>query len=263
MNSFDLSGRSAVVTGGGQGIGEGIAKNLAAAGASVIVAARHVDRIERVAREINVAGGTAIAMATDVTDTAAVEALADAALDEFGGLHVWVNNAGGSPVRTSLSEIGDNEWETCLQLNLTAVWKGAVVAFERMKSGAIINITSPAGEVAVPGSGHYGAAKAGVNSLTKNSVARVRTERPSQRHRPRLRSDRSDDDRARNRRRPTRKHGAEADPTQASRYPPTTWAQPQFIWQATLAAGSPVRPLRSQAECNQQPGPQRKVRSLP
>ena len=167
MNSFDLSGRSAVVTGGGQGIGEGIAKNLAAAGASVIVAARHVDRIERVAREINVAGGTAIAMATDVTDTAAVEALADAALDEFGGLHVWVNNAGGSPVRTSLSEIGDNEWETCLQLNLTAVWKGAVVAFERMKSGAIINITSPAGEVAVPGSGHYGAAKAGVNSLTK------------------------------------------------------------------------------------------------
>jgi len=167
MNSFDLSGKSAVVTGGGQGIGEGIAKNLAAAGASVIVAARHVDRIERVANEINAAGGTAIAMATDVTDTAAVEALADAAVAEFGGLHVWVNNAGGSPVRSSLSEIGDDEWEACLRLNLTSVWKGAVVAFERMESGAIINITSPAGEVAVPGSGHYGAAKAGVNSLTK------------------------------------------------------------------------------------------------
>ena len=60
MNSFDLSGKSAVVTGGGQGIGEGIAKNLAAAGASVIVAARHVDRIARVADEINAAGGTAV-----------------------------------------------------------------------------------------------------------------------------------------------------------------------------------------------------------
>jgi NAD(P)-dependent dehydrogenase (short-subunit alcohol dehydrogenase family) len=167
MNSFDLSGKSAVVTGGGQGIGEGIAKNLAAAGASVIVAARHVDRIERVASEINAAGGTAVALATDVTDAAAVEALADAAVAQFGGLHVWVNNAGGSPVRSSLTDLDDDEWEACLRLNLTAVWKGSVIAFERMESGTIINITSPAGEVAVPGSGHYGAAKAGVNSLTK------------------------------------------------------------------------------------------------
>ena len=124
MNSFDLSGKSAVVTGGGQGIGEGIAKNLAAAGASVIVAARHVDRIERVASEINAAGGTAVAMATDVTDTAAVTALADAAVEQFGGLHVWVNNAGGSPVRSSLSDIGDDEWEACLRLNLTARLEG-------------------------------------------------------------------------------------------------------------------------------------------
>ena len=162
-----MTGKSAVVTGGGQGIGEGIAKNLAAAGASVIVAARHVDRIERVAAEINEAGGTAVAQATDVTDTAAVEALADAAVERFGGLHVWVNNAGGSPVRTALNEISDDEWEACLRLNLTAVWKGSVIAFERMDEGSIINITSPAGEVPVPGSGHYGAAKAGVNSLTK------------------------------------------------------------------------------------------------
>jgi len=167
MHNFDLTGRSAVVTGGGQGIGEGIAKNLAAAGASVIVAARHVDRIERVAAEINEAGGTAVAQATDVTDTDAVEALADAAVERFGGLHVWVNNAGGSPVRTALNELDDEEWEACLRLNLTAVWKGSVIAFSRMDEGSIINITSPAGEVAVPGSGHYGAAKAGVNSLTK------------------------------------------------------------------------------------------------
>ncbi len=99
MHSFDLKGKVAVVTGGGQGIGEGIAKTYAEAGAAVVVAARHVDRIQRVTDEIVAAGGKAIAVATDVTDRAALEALADAAVNTFGGLDVWVNNAGGSPVR--------------------------------------------------------------------------------------------------------------------------------------------------------------------
>ena len=168
MNPFDLTGRSAVVTGGGQGVGEGIAKSLAEAGASVIVAARHSDRIDRVAKEINDAGGTALAVTTDVTDRDALVALADAAVDAFGGLHVWVNNAGGSPLRTPLSEIADGDWEQCLSLNLTSVWRASVIAAERMTdSGSIINISSPAGDRGVPGSGHYAAAKAGVNSLTK------------------------------------------------------------------------------------------------
>lgn len=168
MNPFDLTGKVAVVTGGGQGIGEGIAKSLAAAGASVVVAARHQERIERVASEINATGATAIAVATDVTDRAALDALGDAATSNFGGLHVWVNNAGGSPVRSPLREIGDDDWEACLALNLTSVWRASVVAAERMTDGgSIINISSPAGDRGVPGSGHYAAAKAGVNSLTK------------------------------------------------------------------------------------------------
>jgi len=168
MNPFDLTGTSAVVTGGGQGIGEGIAKSLAEAGASVIVAARHSDRIERVAAEITDAGGTARAVTTDVTDRDALVALADAAVDSHGGLHIWVNNAGGSPIRTPLSEIADDDWEACLSLNLTSVWRATVIAAERMtEGGSIINISSPAGDRGVPGSGHYAAAKAGVNSLTK------------------------------------------------------------------------------------------------
>ena len=168
MNPFDLTGRSAVVTGGGQGIGEGIAKSLAEAGASVIVAARHSDRIDRVANEINDAGGTALAVTTDVTDRDALVALADAAVDAFGGLHVWVNNAGGSPLRAPLGEIADDDWEQCLSLNLTSVWRASVIAAERMTDGgSIVNISSPAGDRGVPGSGHYAAAKAGVNSLTK------------------------------------------------------------------------------------------------
>ncbi|MFK7916984.1 MAG: SDR family NAD(P)-dependent oxidoreductase [Ilumatobacter sp.] len=168
MNSFDLTGTVAVVTGGGQGIGEGIAKNLAAAGASVVVAARHQDRIERVAREINDTGAQAIAVVTDVTDRSALEALADAAVDTFGGLHTWVNNAGGSSVRQPLDEMSDDDWDQCLSLNLTSVWRASVVAAARMTDGgSIINISSPAGDRGVPGSGHYAAAKAGVNSLTK------------------------------------------------------------------------------------------------
>ena len=168
MNQFDLTGRTAVVTGGGQGIGEGLAKSLAAAGASVMVAARHQDRIERVVADIVASGGAAHAQVTDVTDRAALVALADGAVDTFGGLHIWVNNAGGSPVRSPLTEIDEDDWDACLRLNLTSVWMASVIAAERMTDGgSIINISSPAGDRGVPGSGHYAAAKAGVNSLTK------------------------------------------------------------------------------------------------
>lgn len=168
MEPFDLTGRVAVVTGGGQGIGEGIARHLAAAGASVVVAARHTDRIERVAHEITAAGGHAVAVTTDVTERDALAALADAAIDAFGGLHVWVNNAGGSPIASPLRELSRDDWEACIRLNLTSVWEAAVVAADRMTDGgSIINVSSPAGDHGVPGSGHYGAAKAGVNNLTK------------------------------------------------------------------------------------------------
>lgn len=168
MNEFDLTGKVVVVTGAGQGIGEGIAKSMARAGAAVVVAARSVDKLERVAREIQNAGGRSIAVPTDVTDRGALVKLAEIAISEFGGLHCWVNNAGGSPVRSALNELPDDEWQACIDLNLTAVWKGSVIAFEYMKEGgSIIQISSPAGDRAVPGSGHYGAAKAAVNSLTK------------------------------------------------------------------------------------------------
>ena len=98
---FDLTGETAVVTGAGRGIGEGIARVFAGAGASVVVAARRTGEIERVAEQIRKDGGRAIAVTTDVTDEDAVEALDVAARDEYGRLDIWVNNAGGSPISRS------------------------------------------------------------------------------------------------------------------------------------------------------------------
>ena len=175
MPNFDLEGRVAVVTGGGQGIGEGIAKAFADAGAAVVVAARHADRVARVADEIQAAGGQAIAVPTDVTDRAALTRLADAAADAFGALHVWVNNAGGSPVAAPLSDLREEDWDACFGVNLRAVWIASVIAAQRMgDGGSIINITSPAATKAVPGSGHYSAAKAGVNALTLTMAVELR-----------------------------------------------------------------------------------------
>lgn len=167
MSRFDLSGTVAVVTGGGQGIGEGIAVAFAEHGADVVVAARHADRLARVAERIEAAGGRALAVPTDVTDRSAVETLAAATVERFGRLDTWVNNAGGSPVRSPLRELTAEDWEACLRLNLTSVWQASVIAAATMTEGGnIINVTSPAATRAVPGSGHYSAAKAGVNALT-------------------------------------------------------------------------------------------------
>jgi NAD(P)-dependent dehydrogenase (short-subunit alcohol dehydrogenase family) len=170
---YSLVGEVAVVTGGGRGIGEGIARTLASAGAKVVVAARRGDEVESVAAQIRADGGQAIGVVTDVTDDAAVDALAQVALREFGKLSIWVNNAGGSPARLPMTELKRADWDACLALNLTAVWIGIVTAAKYMDNGSIINVSSGAGTGPVPGSGHYGAAKAGVNSLTQTASAEL------------------------------------------------------------------------------------------
>ena len=163
---FDMTGHVAVITGGGRGIGEGIARAFAESGAAVVVAARRASEIEQVAAEICGAGGRAIAITTDVTDDDAVDALARAAIDEFGSLTVWVNNAGGSPMRMPLKDLPREEWDRTIALNLTSVYVGSMTAARYIEHGSIINISSGAGTGPVPGSAHYGAAKAATNSLT-------------------------------------------------------------------------------------------------
>jgi NAD(P)-dependent dehydrogenase (short-subunit alcohol dehydrogenase family) len=166
LDRYSLEGHVAVVTGAGRGIGEGIAKDFAKAGAKVVVAARRTNEIEAVAEAIRGGGGEAIAVTTDVTDDTALDALARAAVDTFGKLTIWVNNAGGSPMRMPIRELPRDEWDRTIALNLTSIYTGSIAAAKYMAKGAIINITSGAGTGPVPGSAHYGAAKAGTNSLT-------------------------------------------------------------------------------------------------
>lgn len=164
---FDLSDDVAVVTGAGRGIGEGIANTLADAGAAVVCAARRADEVERVAAAIRSRGGRAIAVPTDVTDNAAVEALAQRAISEFGHLDIWINNAGGSPIQTPLTQLDPAEWDATMRLNVTAIWVCTNTAARLMRDGGrIVNISSKAAVSTVMGSGHYAAAKAAVNSLT-------------------------------------------------------------------------------------------------
>ena len=166
LERYSLKDQVAVVTGAGRGIGEGIATDFARAGAKVVVAARRTNEIEAVAAKIKAAGGEAIAVTTDVTDDEAIDNLARSAVDTFGKLTIWVNNAGGSPMRMPIVELPREEWDRTIALNLTSIYVGSVTAAKYMEKGSIINITSGAGTGPVPGSAHYGAAKAGTNSLT-------------------------------------------------------------------------------------------------
>ncbi len=166
--SFRLEGDVAVVTGAGRGIGEGIAKVLAGAGAAVVCAARRTREIERVAAEIVAEGGRAIAVTTDVTQQGDLEALARAAVTHFGKLDIWVNNAGGSPIQAPMLELPPEEWHATIALNLSAVFYGVRAAVKVMSDGGrIVNVSSIAAQDVFQGSGHYSAAKAGVNMLTK------------------------------------------------------------------------------------------------
>ncbi|MDJ0643423.1 MAG: SDR family oxidoreductase [Erythrobacter sp.] len=167
---FDLTGQTAVITGAGRGIGEGIAHLLAEAGANVVCAARSADQIARVSEAINASNssGRAIAQATDVSREEDMEALAQRAVDEFGRLDIWINNAGGSLVSAPLVKLDPAEWDKTLAVNLSSVFYGVRAAVKHMTNGgSIVNTSSMAGRDPFPGSGHYSAAKAGVSMLTK------------------------------------------------------------------------------------------------
>lgn len=168
---FTLAGKTALVTGASSGFGRHFARVLAQAGASVAVAARRVDRLERLAQEINDQGGKAVAVALDVTDPAAVKPAFDRAEAALGPVDICVNNA-GVPTQTFFLDISEEEWRRVLDVNLDGVFRVGQEAARRMKArgqgGTIVNIASILGLGALRALAPYMASKAAVIHLTKS-----------------------------------------------------------------------------------------------
>ena len=168
-----MEGRVAVITGGGTGIGRASALVLAERGADIILAGRRREPLESTAGEIEALGRRALAVPTDVTKADQCRALVDTAVAEFGRLDVLMNNAGGGETK-SLMKWTDEEWHQVLDLNLSSAWylsRAAVKPMIEQKKGAIINISSGAGLLAMPQAPIYGAAKAGLQNLTGSMAA--------------------------------------------------------------------------------------------
>jgi len=166
MGRFE--GKVAVVTGSGGGIGEGYAKRLATEGARVVVADLNQAGAERVAKEINDEGGTALATALDIGDDESPAAMAQSAVDEFGGIDYLVNNAAiyGGMRNETLLEVEFAYYQHFMNVNLNGALRCTRACYRSMADrggGAIVNQSSTAAWMAV---GYYSVAKAAVNSLT-------------------------------------------------------------------------------------------------
>ena len=172
LDTFKLDGEVAVVTGAGKGIGRAIALGLAEAGADVAIASRTQADLDAVAKEIEALGRRALPLATDATDMAALQNLADQTVAKLGRLSIWVNNAGGIPDGSPryLTRTSEDQFTAQIDLNLKAVWMGATIAAKAMSGnengGAIVNISSRSAFGPQVKNGPYGASKAAVNSLT-------------------------------------------------------------------------------------------------
>ncbi len=167
---FRLDGQVAVVTGGGRGIGRGIALGMADCGADVVVLARRQADLDAVVQDIEARGRRGLAIAADVMDWNAIPAALDQVVDRFGRLDIMVNNAGGNLDRKTyaLPDIPINKFDEQLQLNMKTKFWGSQQAAKRMDSGgSIINIISIAAHKPSPGFGVYSAANMGMISMTR------------------------------------------------------------------------------------------------
>ncbi|WP_029057604.1 SDR family oxidoreductase [Stappia stellulata] len=168
MSEFE--NKSVVITGASRGIGEAAARHLAALGANVVLAARSAGDIERIAREIEAAGGTASAMTCDVARQEDVKALIARAVELYGGLDVLVNNAGLIDPIARLADSDPDAWSRVVDVNVKGVYYGLRHAIPEMTArggGTIINISSGAATGALEGWSHYCSTKAAVLSLTR------------------------------------------------------------------------------------------------
>jgi NAD(P)-dependent dehydrogenase (short-subunit alcohol dehydrogenase family) len=164
-----LDGRIAIVTGASRGLGRAMAVALAEAGADVALAARSQPDLEETARLVAATGRRALAVATDVTVYAQVEALVERTLTELGGLHVVVNNSGIARV-APLAQMSPEDFRAVLEVNLIGAFNGCRAAAAHLiaqKSGKIVNVASMLAQVGLPGYSVYSASKSGITGFTR------------------------------------------------------------------------------------------------
>ncbi len=165
-----LANKVAVVTGGGSGFGEGIAKRFAAEGAAVAVADLNLAAAERVAGEITAAGGQALALHTDVSVAASMQAMVAATAEKFGGLDIMINNAGMPQRNAPLLNTDEATFDKIFAVNVKSIYLAAMYAVPEMRKrgrGAFINIASTAGVRPRPGLVWYNGSKGAVITLTR------------------------------------------------------------------------------------------------
>jgi NAD(P)-dependent dehydrogenase (short-subunit alcohol dehydrogenase family) len=171
VSMFDLTGKTAFVTGASRGIGRAIAVALAQAGADVALVARNADGLAETAEAITAIGRDAYVIPADVTSYDAVADAAAAAIDKLGYIDVVINNAGGSNFMVPFRDLRLSGWDKLIQLNLSsAVYVCHAFAGHLLDrgQGSVINVASVAGVAAAPLLTPYGAAKAGLISLTRS-----------------------------------------------------------------------------------------------
>ncbi len=166
-----LNGKIGLVTGGGAGLGKGIALQLAKEGADVAIADIDEPRARGAAREVEALGRRALALHADVSKRPDVDAMIDTCVQKLGGLDILVNNAGISRGRPFL-ELEDETWDLVLNTNLKSVFMGSQKAARywvaQKKRGKIVNISSVDEVLVFPFNAHYNCSKAGVHILTKS-----------------------------------------------------------------------------------------------
>lgn len=158
-----------VITGASSGIGEAIAKNQAKLGDRVVLGARREENLKKIKAEIEIAGGQAVYLKTDVTKVDEVKALAQKALDSYGTIDVWINNAGLMP-QAPLSEQKINEWDRMIDVNIKGTLYGIAAAqptFHKNAVGHFINLSSVAGLVSHANGVVYSATKWAVRAINE------------------------------------------------------------------------------------------------
>lgn len=170
-NLFDFSGKVALITGGSRGLGREMALAMAERGADVVVTSRKADACEAVAKDIEAMGRQAMAYGCHVGHWDELDGLVAAAYDRFGRVDILVNNAGMSPLYEKLTDVTEDLFDKVIGVNLKGPYRLMALVGERMAAGdggSIINISSTASLNPSPGSEPYGAAKSGLNALTRS-----------------------------------------------------------------------------------------------